>query len=98
MNFLPIFTSMTWISIRDQLPLDNQMVLAYVPYNRVPTPGNPSVTVLQPLKILIFNKNFYGSHKERHKHSENDHFWSGNGLSNHFFQEVTHWIPLPSKP
>lgn len=89
---------MNWISVKEQLPTDNQTVLAYVPYNRVPTPGDPTVTILQPVKILVFNMDFYGSHKPRHKRSESDHFWSGVGLSNHFFQEVTHWAPLPDKP
>ena len=89
---------MNWISVNEQLPEDEQMVLAFVPYNRVPTPGNPSVSVLQPVKILVFNKYFYGPHRPRHKNSKSDHFWSGNGLCNHFFQEVTHWMPLPKKP
>lgn len=89
---------MTWISIKNQLPENEQTVLAFVPYNRVPTPGNPSVTILQPVKILTFFKDFYGAQKPRHKNSESDHFWGGNGLSNHFFQEVTHWMPLPEKP
>jgi len=89
---------MNWISIEDELPSDNQVVLGYVPYNRVPTPGDPSVTILQPVKILVFNKDFYGPLKPRHPRSESDHFWSGIGLCNHFFQEVTHWTPLPNKP
>lgn len=89
---------MNWISVKEQLPENEQMVLGFVPYNRVPTPGDPTVTILQPVKILVFIKDFYGNHKARHKNSENDHFWSGNGLSNHFFQEVTHWMPLPKQP
>ena len=89
---------MEWISVKEKLPADNQTVLAYVPYNRVPTPGDATVTILQPIKILVFNLDFYGNHKPRHKRSESDHFWSGVGLSNHFFQEVSHWTPLPSKP
>jgi hypothetical protein len=23
------------------------------------------------------------------------HFWQGEGNSNHFFKDVTHWMPLP---
>jgi len=89
---------MDWINVEDQLPEDNQVVLGYVPYNRVPTPGDPTVTIFQPMKILTFMKDFYGGHKPRHKNSKSDHFWSGNGLCNHFFQEVTHWMPFPEKP
>ncbi|MFT6746560.1 MAG: hypothetical protein ACJAZ2_000901 [Glaciecola sp.] len=89
---------MNWTSVTEQLPEDNQTVLAFVPYNRVPTPGDPTVTVFQPVKILVFNRDFYGKHRPKHKRSENNHFWSGLGLSNHFFQEVTHWMSLPLKP
>ncbi len=89
---------MTWINVAEKLPENNQTILGFVPFNRVPTPGNPSVTVLQPVKILVFNQNFYGPHKPRHQKSKSDHFWSGIGLCNHFFQEVTHWLPLPTHP
>lgn len=90
--------SSEWISVEKQLPENNQVVIAWVPYNRVPTPGDPTVTVFQPVKMLVFCENFYGEHKPRHKNSKSDHFWSGIGLSNHFFQEVSHWRPLPEGP
>lgn len=89
---------MPWIKIEKQLPEDNQMVLAYLPENWVSTPGDPTDKTHQPIKMLRFNKNFYGVHKVRHKNSSSDHFWSGEGLSNHFFQEVSHWMPLPENP
>lgn len=89
---------MTWINVKDKLPEDGQTVLAYLPENHVPIPGNPSETEFKPIKILTFNKNFYGAHRPRHKNSLSDDFWSGNGLSNHFFQEVSHWMPLPAQP
>ena len=89
---------MKWIKILDQLPEHGQQVLAFIPNNFVPIPGNPTEVVLHPIKMVTFIKNFYGAHKPRHKNSESDHFWSGEGLSNHFFQEVTHWMPLPKKP
>ncbi len=89
---------MQWISIDIQLPNDEQMVIAFLPNNWVPLPGDPTEKALQNVKMLRFNKNFYGPHKTRHKNSSSDHFWSGEGLSNHFFQEVSHWMPLPEKP
>ncbi len=89
---------MQWINVNEQLPADNELVLAYLPENYVPTPGDPTERTLQPIKILRFNKNFYGAHKPRHKNSRSDHFWSGEGLTNHFFQEVSHWMSLPQKP
>lgn len=89
---------MEWISTKDKLPENNQRVIAFIPENYVPVPGNPSEVELKPIKILVFVKGFYGTHKKRHKNSESDDFWSGDGLSNHFFQEVTHWMPLPKTP
>ena len=89
---------MDWISVQQKLPEDGQKVLAFVPDNYVPIPGNPSETEHKPIQILTFEKNFYGAHRPRHKNSASDDFWNGNGLSNHFFQEVSHWMPLPKNP
>lgn len=89
---------MNWIKVSEQLPNDQQQVLAFLPNNYVSVPGDPLEKTFQPIKMLRFVKNFYGPHKPRHRNSESDHFWSGEGLSNHFFQEVTHWMPLPNLP
>lgn len=89
---------MKWIRTIDQLPQDEQKVIAFVPENYVPLPGEPGEVELKPIKILTFIKNFYGNDKPKHKNSDSNDFWSGEGLSNHFFQEVTHWMPFPEKP
>lgn len=89
---------MEWISVHDKLPENNQRVIAFIPENSVPVPGDPTEVELKTIKIVVFVKDFYGEHKQRHKNSTSDDFWSGDGLSNHFFQEVTHWMPLPGKP
>ncbi len=89
---------MEWISIKDQLPKNGQQVIAFIPENYVPIPGNPREVELKPLKVLTFIRDFYGNHKPKHKHSLSNDFWSGDGLSNHFFQEITHWMPMPNKP
>lgn len=89
---------MDWIKTNDQLPEDGQRVIAFVPENYVSLPGSPSEVELKPVKVLTFIKNFYGTDKPKHKNSETNDFWSGEGLSNHFFQEVTHWMSLPEKP
>lgn len=89
---------MEWISVLDKLPNNNQRVIAFIPENYVPVPGDPNEAELKPIKIVVFIKDFYGDHKPRHKNSTSDDFWSGDGLSNHFFQEVTHWMPLPGIP
>jgi len=89
---------MQWIKVSEQLPANGQLVLAYIPDNWVSVPGDPTEKTHQPLKMLRFEENFYGVHKPRHKNSLSDHFWSGEGLSNHFFQEVSHWMTLPQNP
>tara|TARA_Y100000589_G_scaffold183996_1_gene174335 strand:+ start:9390 stop:9674 length:285 start_codon:yes stop_codon:yes gene_type:complete len=89
---------MEWIKTIDELPVDGQRVIAFVPENYVPLAGSPGQVELKPIKVLTFIKNFYGSHKPKHKNNSTNDFWSGEGLSNHFFQEVTHWMPLPKKP
>lgn len=90
--------TINWIDITDQLPQNQQLVIAYLPCNFVPKPGNPTDVDLKAIKILKFEENFYGPHKAKHKNNEGVHFWSGEGLSNHFFQEVSHWMPLPNFP
>ena len=87
-----------WIKTVDELPKDGQRVLAFVPENYVSVAGSPGQVELKPVKLLTFIKNFYGNHKPRHKNNSTDDFWSGEGLSNHFFQEVTHWMELPGEP
>lgn len=47
--------------------------------------------------MLHFQLNFYKDNPEKQaKHGL--HFWSGEGNSNHFFADVTHWAPIPNGP
>ncbi len=50
--------------------------------------------ILREVLVLHFQENFYpeGSEK-REKHGP--HFWQGEGNSNHFFEDVTHWMEMP---
>lgn len=89
---------MEWISCKNKLPQNQQRVLAFIPDNYVVIPGSGGEVELKEVKILVFEEDFYGVDKPKHKNNEGFHFWTGEGLSNHFFQEVTHWMPLPSKP
>lgn len=89
---------MNWIDVAEKIPEDNEQVIAFIPGNFVPTPGNPQEITHKPIKLVVFQKDFYGSQRTKHKNTESNHFWSGDGLSNHFFEEVTHWIPLPDFP
>lgn len=85
-----------WISINDQLPGDGQRVLAYIKNNKVFLPGLME-TQLREVIVLHFEKDFYpeGSEK-REKHGA--HFWKGEGNSNHFFRDVSHWQSIPEGP
>ena len=47
--------------------------------------------------VLRFCKDFYAKNEEkRAKHGLR--FWAGEGNSNHFFADVTHWRPIPQGP
>ena len=47
--------------------------------------------------VLHFRKNFFEDNEEKRK-KYGLHFWSGEGNSNHFFQDVTHWKAIPEVP
>ncbi len=88
---------MDWIDINDRFPSDAQKVLCYLPNNYQYLPGKTGEQRFDPILMLRFAENFYqeGSEK-REKHGP--HFWLGEGLSNHFFSDVSHWMPLPELP
>jgi hypothetical protein len=89
--------SSEWIDIREALPADDERVLAFVPGNRVFLPGKDMQFEIREVIVLRFCKNFYADNPtKREKHGV--HFWSGEGNSNHFFADVTHWRPMPAPP
>lgn len=88
---------MHWIAVSDQLPADGQRLLAFIPGNKVYLPGKSLDFEIREVIVLKFLQDFYpeGSEK-RAKHGP--HFWQGEGNSNHFFKDVTHWTPIPAGP
>jgi len=86
-----------WIDIENELPLDNQRVLAYIPDNKVFLPGMQLDYAVREVIVLHFRKNFFEDNEEKRK-KYGLHFWSGEGNSNHFFQDVTHWKAIPEAP
>ena len=87
---------MNWIDIKSELPTDEQRVLAYIPNHKIFLPGLMD-TELREVIVLHFQKNFYPEGSEKfEKHGP--HFWKGEGNSNHFFKDVTHWKPIPDGP
>lgn len=86
-----------WTAVGDALPEDDQRVLAFVPGNRVFLPGKDLEFEVREVLVLRFCKDFYAGNAEKAaKHGV--HFWSGEGNSNHFFKDVTHWRPMPEPP
>lgn len=86
-----------WIAVEKALPADDERVLAFVPGNRVFLPGKDLEFEIREVIVLRFCRDFYADNPEkRAKHGL--HFWSGEGNSNHFFQDVTHWRPMPAPP
>ena len=86
-----------WISVGDRLPEHDQRVLGFIPGNKVFLPGKDLQFEVREVVVLRFCKDFYAQNDEkREKHGL--HFWAGEGKSNHFFADVTHWRPVPEGP
>ena len=85
---------MEWISITASLPADQQRVLVLIPGNTIYLPGKTGEFELREVLLMRFCKDFYPLDSEKaQKHGP--HFWAGEGNSNRFFGDVTHWMPLP---
>jgi hypothetical protein len=86
-----------WNSTNNNLPEHDQRVLGFVPGNKVFLPGKAGEFEMREVIVLKFQKDFYPEGSEKYlKHGP--HFWQGEGNSNHFFNDVTHWQPMPAKP
>ncbi|HEY8403329.1 MAG TPA: DUF551 domain-containing protein [Flavobacteriales bacterium] len=88
---------MSWKSTKESLPEDGQRVLGYIPNNKVFLPGKSGEFEMREVVILHFCKDFYTQGTEKYE-KYGPHFWQGEGNSNHFFHDVTHWMEIPSKP
>lgn len=88
---------MTWIPTEDRLPEDGQRVLAFLPDNTVYLPGKSGARRFTPVIFLRFAKDFFAeTNPKREKYGP--HFWLGEGQSNHYFADVTHWMEVPEGP
>ena len=87
-----------WIPCAQRLPADVQRVLAWLPKNTVYLPGKTGATEERNILILRFAQDFFVKNPSRTGKATGPHFWTGEGSSNHFFDEVTHWRELPGTP
>jgi len=88
---------MEWISTSEQLPEDNQRVLAYLPKNIIYLPGKTGQSMLLPVIFLRFAEEFFGPENPK-REKFGPHFWLGEGQSNQYFDAVSHWMPAPEGP
>lgn len=86
-----------WISVDDQLPPDGERVLVYIPNNEVYLPGKTGEKAQIRIIVMKFHHNFFSEEKAAAKKTER-HFWVGEGQSNHFFEDITHWRYMPDPP
>lgn len=88
----------TWTAVKDMLPEDDARVLCYLPHNLVYLPGRTGATEQRNVVVLRFARDFFLKNPSKTGKAVGDHFWLGEGTSNHFFGDVTHWMPLPAVP
>ena len=87
----------SWIDINEQLPEDGQKVICYLPDNHQYLPGKTGEMRFEPIVILRFAEKFFQEGTEKYE-KHGPHFWLGEGLSNHYFIDVSHWMSLPEGP
>lgn len=87
-----------WISVADRLPDDGQRVLCFLPRNTIHLPGKSGATEERNVVVMRFAKDFFLKNPSRTGYAGPPDFWLGEGTSNRFFAEVTHWMPLPERP
>jgi len=87
---------MNWVPIEERLPEHMQKVVCFLPDN-FQFVGKSEETRHEPIVILRFMQDFFESDSDKWV-KFGPHFWAGEGLSNHYMPDVTHWMPLPEAP
>lgn len=87
-----------WTRVDEALPRDGERVLCYVPGHTVFLPGKTGASELREVVVMRFALDFFMKNPSKTGYTGTPHFWLGEGTSNRFFHEVTHWMPLPERP
>lgn len=86
-----------WFSCAHRLPADGQRVLCWLPNNTVHHAGLEDKEV-RNVVILRFAEDWFIKNPSKTGRKTHRHFWLGEGSSNRFFEQVSHWAPLPEGP
>lgn len=89
---------MHWIACTEQLPENGQRVLAWLPTNTIYLPGKTGATEERNVVVMRFARDFFLDNPSKTGHTGSPHFWVGEGSSNRFFHEVSHWMAIPGAP
>lgn len=84
--------------MEERLPDDGQRVLCFLPKNTIYLPGKSGATEERQVAVMRFAKDFFLKNTSKTGYNGPPHFWLGEGASNRFFADVTHWMPLPERP
>lgn len=87
-----------WTRVDEALPADGERVLCFVPGHTVFLPGKTGASELREVVVMRFAQDFFVKNPSKTGYTGTPHFWLGEGTSNRFFHEVTHWMPLPNRP
>ena len=88
----------TWTAIAEALPLNGARVLCFLPGNSVYLPGKTGDMEMREVVIMRFAEDFFLHNPSKTGYTGEPHFWLGEGTSNRFFAEVSHWRTLPLAP
>ena len=86
-----------WIPGTERLPADGQRVLCWLPGHGVQLPGLAGREA-RLVVILRFAEDWFIKNPSKTGRATHRHFWLGEGSSNCFFEQVSHWRPLPEGP
>ncbi len=89
--------NVNWTSCTERLPEDGQRVLCWLPTNTIHVAGLEE-TESRQVVILRFAHDWFIKNPSKTGRATHRHFWLGEGTSNRFFEQVSHWCALPQGP